>query len=150
MEKKTIILTRKIQVYVDCDDKARKDGYYKQLYEWQFLAFQAANLIFTNLYVQDRVKDLIYFTDEVKVKLADRAKDAEGILNTSRMNTTYRVLSSKLLGKMPSEIFSNLNNSLTSVYNTERSVLERGEVAAELQTQHPVALFRQVVEVRGG
>ncbi|WP_262245350.1 hypothetical protein [Parapedobacter soli] len=127
MEKETIILTRKIQVYVDCEDKAQKDAHYKQLYEWQFLAFQAANLIFTNLYVQDRVKDLIYFTDEVKVKLADRAKDEDGILNTSRMNTTYRVLSSKLLGKMPSDIFSNLNNSLTSVYNAERTAYWKGE-----------------------
>src|SRR3546814_17609671 len=43
------------------------------------------------------------------------------------MNTTYRVLSSKLLGKMPSEIFSNLNNSLTSVYSTERTAYWKGE-----------------------
>ena len=127
MERKTIILTRKIQVYVDCDDKEQKDAYYKQLYEWQFLSFQAANLIFTHLYVQDRVKDLIYFTDDIKVKLADYKKEEDGILNSSRMNTTYRILSSRFLGKMPSNIFSNLNNTLHNVYNTERSAYWKGE-----------------------
>lgn len=126
MEKKTIVLTRKIQVYVDSEDKEKKEAYYKQLYEWQFLTFQAANLIFTHMYVQDRVKDLIYFTDEVKVKLADQAKDEAGILNTSRTNTTYRVLSSLLLGKMPSEIFNSLNTSLTRLYNSERSAYWKG------------------------
>jgi len=127
MEKKTIILTRKIQIYVDCEDKEQKDAYYKQLYDWQWMTTQAANLIFTNLYVQDRVKDLIYFTEEVKVKLADHKKEEDGILNSSRMNTTYRILSSKFLGKMPSNIFSNLNSSLNSLYNSERNAYWKGE-----------------------
>ncbi len=124
---KKIILTRKIQVHIDCDDAEKRKAYYQQLWDWQYMAFQAANLIFTNLYVQDRVKDLIYFTDEVKVKIADKKKDEDGILNTSRMNTTYRVLSSNFLGKMPSNIFSNLNSTLNSLYSSERSAYWKGE-----------------------
>lgn len=127
MEKKTVILTRKIQIYVDCEEKEQKDAYYRQLYDWQWMSSQAANLIFTNLYFQDRVKDLIYFTEEVKVKLADHKKEEDGILNSSRMNTTYRILSSNFLGKMPSNIFSNLNSSLNSLYNSERSAYWKGE-----------------------
>ncbi|SEL96087.1 hypothetical protein SAMN05216436_1014 [bacterium A37T11] len=124
---KKIILTRKIQVHIDCDDAEKRKAYYQQLWDWQWMAAKAANLIFTNLYVQDRVKDLIYFTDDVKVKIADKKKDEEGILNSSRMNTTYRILSSNFLGKMPSNIFSNLNNTLNSLYNSEREAYWKGE-----------------------
>lgn len=127
MEKQKIVLTRKIQVYVDCEDKEKKDAYYKQLYEWRVLAFQAANLVFTHMYVQDRVRELFYFTDDVKVKLADRTKHEDGILNTSRTNTTYRLLSKRLLGKMPSDIFNALNSTLTRLYSKERSAYWRGE-----------------------
>lgn len=127
MDNKPIILTRKIQVYVNCDDKEQRKGYYKQLFDWQRMCFRGANYIFTHYYLQDQIKDILYITDEIKVKLADVQKDPEGILNTSRMNTTYRLLSSYFKGQMPSDIFSNLNNTLINVYNTERSAYWKGE-----------------------
>jgi len=127
MEQKTIILTRKIQLLIDCDDMEQRKAYYQQINDWQWNSFLAANIVMTNLYLQDRVKDIIYFTEEIKVKLADYTKDEAGILNTSRMNTTYRTLSSHFLGKIPSAIFSAINNQLASVYGTERSAYWKGE-----------------------
>ncbi len=127
MDNKPIILTRKIQVYVNCDDKEQRKAYYQQLFDWQRMCFRGANYIFTHYYLQDQIKDILYITDEIKVKLADVQKDPEGILNTSRMNTTYRLLSSYFKGQMPSDIFSNLNNTLINVYNTERSAYWKGE-----------------------
>jgi transposase len=127
MESKRIILTRKIQLLIDCDEQEKRRAYYQQLYDWQRMCFRGANYIYTNHYLQDQIKEILYITDEVKVKLADVNKDAEGILNTSRMNTTYRLLSNYFKGQMPSDIYSNLNNTLVNVYNTERSAYWKGE-----------------------
>lgn len=120
MEGKKMVLTRKIQLLIDCDDKEQRTAYYEKLFKWQEMCFRGANFIFTHLFIQDQIRDIFYLTDDVKVKLVDNQKDEEGILNTSRMNTTYRLLSSYFKGKMPSDIFSNLNNSLYSLYGTER------------------------------
>lgn len=127
MEKKRIILTRKIQVFINCDDKEKRREYYQQLFDWQNMCFRGANYIFTHHYLQDQIKEILYITDDIKVKLADVEKDEEGILNTSKMNTTYRLLSSHFKGKMPSDIFANLNKTLVTIYNNERSSYWKGE-----------------------
>ena len=127
MEKPSLILTRKIQIYVNCDDKKQKDAYYKQLYEWQNLSVKAANLIVTHLYVQDRIKELVYLVDGVKTKLADHSKDEAGIFYCSHLSTTYRVLAKHFLDKMPSNIYSSLNNTLHNLYSSERTAYRKGE-----------------------
>ncbi len=121
------MLTRKIQLLIDCDGKEERRGYYQKLFEWQRLCFRGANYIFTHQYLQDQLKEILYLTDAVKVKLADESKDEDGILNTSRMNTTYRLLSAHFKGEMPSDIFSNLNSTLIRLYNAERSAYWKGE-----------------------
>lgn len=127
MEAKRIILTRKIQILLDCDDKEKRKEYYQQLFDWQNMCFRGANYIFTHYYLQDQIKEILYLTEDVKVKLVDVEKDEAGILNISRMSTTYRLLSSHFKGKMPSDIFSNLNKTLTTIYNTERTAYWKGE-----------------------
>lgn len=126
MEKDTIVLTRRIQLQIDSDDKEKRSEYYKTLFEWQDIVFRGANMVMTHQYVQEQIKDLIYLQDDVKVKLADRNKDEEGILNTSRMNTTYRVLSHYFKGKIHTDILSRLNNTLVATFNTERSDYWKG------------------------
>lgn len=127
MEKKKVILTRKIQVFIDCDDKEKRREYYQKLFDWQRMCFRGANYIFTHHYLQDQIKEILYITDDIRVKLANVEKDEQGILNTSKMNTTYRVLSSYFKGEMPSNIFSNLNKTLVTIYNNERSSYWKGE-----------------------
>jgi len=122
----TIILTRKIQVFVDCVDKEEKREYYKTIYLWQNLCFRGANYIFTHQFVQDQIKEFLYLKDEVKVKLANYSVVKEGILTTSRMNTTYRYLSHKYKGILPSDIFSSLNNTLIKYYNSEKQDYWKG------------------------
>lgn len=127
MSKETIILTRKIQIYVDCDDKEKRSEYFKQLFEWQDIVFRGANMVTTHQYLQENIKELLYLHDDVKVKLADKAKDEEGILNTSRLNTTYRVLSKYFKGRINTDILSNLNNLMTKNFNTDRQDYWKGE-----------------------
>lgn len=127
MEKDTIILTRKIQIYIDCDDKEKRSEYFKTLFEWQDIVFRGANLVLTHQFVQENMKDLLYLQDDIKVKLANREKDPEGILKTSRMNTTYRLLSSYFKGRINTDILTSLNTAMIKAFNTDRLSYWKGE-----------------------
>jgi transposase len=127
MANDTIILTRKVQIYVDCDEKEKRAEYFKKLFEWQDMVYRGSNMVLTHQYLQENIKDLIYLRDDVKVKLADNNKDPEGILNTSRMNTTYRVLSAYFKGKLPADIISNMNMTLIKNFNADRLAYWKGE-----------------------
>lgn len=123
----THILTRKVQVFVDCDDKEKRAAYFKMLFTWQDLVYRGSNLVLTHQYIQENMKDLLYLKEDIKVKLADNDKDPEGILNTSRMNTTYKILSNYFKGEIPSDILSNINMSLIKTFNSDRSAYWKGE-----------------------
>ncbi|WP_254410947.1 hypothetical protein [Dyadobacter diqingensis] len=110
--------TRKIQLKIDSEDPEYKSQVFKMLYDWRNICFRASNLIFTHHYVQQQIKEIIYLTDEVKVKLANLKVDDEGILTTSRMNTTYQILSKNFKGSIPMHIMSSLNSTLVSTFNT--------------------------------
>ena len=119
---KRIILTRKIQLHFNTTDPDARAGYWQQLCLWQSTCHKAANYIYTHLFVQEQVKDLLYLTDEVRTKLADARKDENGILTTSRTNSTYQLLSRHFKGTTPTDILSSLNNSLNSLFLKERAL----------------------------
>lgn len=127
MEKDTIILTRKIQIYLDCDDKGKRSEYYEKLFKWQDMVYRGSNLVLTHQYIQEQIKDLIYLRDDIKVKLANFNKDPDGILTTSKMNTTYRILSLYFKGKLPSNIISTMNMTLNRVFTADRAAYWKGE-----------------------
>lgn len=122
-----ITLTRKIQLLVDTTDKAFMKECYDKLYAWQHFTFRAANYIFTHHYIQEQIKELFYLNEDTQVKLADIKKDADGILTSSRLHTTYQVLSGKFKGQMPIKIISTLNHTLVSYFNKEKAAYIRGE-----------------------
>ncbi len=125
MEK--VILTRKVQLIINCRDKEALKEYYDRMYEYQRLVCKAANMINTHLFLQDRLKDLVYLTTDAKVKLADAAKDEDGILTTSHMNSVYRTLSAHFLKILPSTTLSNLNQAVYKTYRSNRELYWKGE-----------------------
>ena len=125
--KDTIVLTRRIQLLINGDDKELISSAYKTLYEWQYTCFRAANYIFTHLFLQEQIKDLFYLNDETVVKLADIKKDENGILSTSRVNTTYQVLAKNFKGQIPMHILGSLNMTLNTNYSNERAAYLKGE-----------------------
>jgi len=127
MEKDTIILTRKVQNYLDCDDKEQRSAYFKQLFEWQDMVYRGANMVMTHHFIQEQIKDLIYLRDDIKLKLADHKKDPDGIFTSSKMNTTYRILTLYFKGKLPSGIISTMNMTLNKLYSTDRIAYWKGE-----------------------
>lgn len=129
MSKETFITVRKIQLLIDSKDKEFVSETYKTLYHWQSCCFRAANLISTHCYLQEQLKELIYLSDDAKVKLADIHKDPEGILVTSKLNSTNRILSKKFKGEIPIHILSSLNMTMVKYFNSEKISYLKGERA---------------------
>lgn len=122
----SIIYTRKIQLIIDSDNNEFIGQAYETLYRWRRICFQAANLIFTHRFVQEQLKELIYLTEGTKVKLADHKKDADGVLATSKLNSTLQLLSSRFKGQIPIHILSSLNMTLTKHFSNEKQFFIEG------------------------
>ncbi|WP_316826407.1 hypothetical protein [Pedobacter miscanthi] len=127
MEKNMMIVTRKIQLRIDSSDKETVRQTIGQLYGWQSICYRAANMIMSHQFIQERVKDFFYLTEDIKLKIADVKKEENGILKSSRQNTTYRLLSDHFKGQIPTNILSNLNNTLIAYFNQEKDAYWRGE-----------------------
>lgn len=127
MENTTTVVTRKIQLQIDSKDKEVVKDAIGQLYNWHSICFRAANMIMSHHFVQERVKDFFYLTEKIKMKIADEKKEENGMLKSSRQNTTYRLLSNHFKGQIPTNILSNLNNTLISYFNKEKEAYWKGE-----------------------
>ncbi|WP_133639552.1 IS200/IS605 family element transposase accessory protein TnpB [Sphingobacterium paludis] len=127
MEKQTHIVVRKIQLLIDCANREQRRAYYGTLFEWQSLVFRGSNLVLTHQYIQERIPDFIYLQDEIRVKLANRENDEQGIFTTSRLNSTYQLLSHYFKGKVPAKILTSLNVSTVKCFNRHRLAYWKGE-----------------------
>ena len=127
MKTQKSIVTRKIQLLINSQDEQVRQTVKETLWQWQHFCFRAANQIATHHFIQDQLKELFYLRDEIKVKLADVHKDPEGILTTSKTNTTYQVLSRRYKQEMPMAILGSLNNTLVASYNKEKEAYWKGE-----------------------
>lgn len=122
-----MIITRKIEIYVNEPDKEIKAGFYDELHKWRFTCLKAANILSSHYFTQDNIKNMVYLDEEIKVKLADKSKDPEGILSTSYQNTGYQLMSHLFKGKIPMDILSNLNQAIQKTYKEEKSEYYTGE-----------------------
>ena len=110
-----MVITRKIQVYVSEPDSELKKNYISTLYNWRNLIRHAANMIVAHKFVQQQARDFIYLKDEIQDKfyVKDIIKPGKGM---SEQNITYRLISDLLKGKVPSDIYSSLNQSISGAF----------------------------------
>lgn len=127
MERVTMKRTRKIQLWIDLPTKEERKMALDTLYQWQNRCFRAANLIVTHLYVQEMIKEFFYLSEGIQYKLADEKKVEDGILQRSRINTTYRVVSNRFKGEIPTNILSTLNKTLVTSFTKDRPAYWKGE-----------------------
>lgn len=116
-----ITITRKVQILFDQNAENTeeiKKGF-GILYSWQRIVHAAANIIISNQYIQDHIKDMIFLEDGQKIKLMKMEKDPDGILTTSRQNSTYQILSRHFKGECPMGMLSALNNTIGLTYRKE-------------------------------
>ena len=123
-----MIITRKIQIYVCEEDKDLRKDFVHTIYQWRDLVRRAANTVVAHKFTQENIKDFIYLKDEIKEKfyVKDVLKEGKGM---SEQNTTYRVLSDMLKGKVPSDIYSCLNQSVANTYKETRKDLCTGKAS---------------------
>lgn len=119
-----ITITRKVQIYID-GNNVKED--YERWRRYSRICDKAANMICTSQYIQENVKDLFFFEDGTKKKLADIKKDADGILSTSAPNTTYQLLSKHFKGDCPMAMLSALNLSIVKTYKKEALEVKKGK-----------------------
>lgn len=127
MENSTMVITRKIQLQIDSDDREVVKNAYDQLYSWQRICVRAANMITSHHFIQEQVKDFFYLTEQVRLKIADEKKEERGILKSSREGTTYTLLSHHFKGQIPTNILSHLNHTLLCYFNKEKDAYWKGE-----------------------
>lgn len=120
-------LTRKIQLLIDSDDP---DFVYEargKLMTWQNACYRCANLVYTHQFIQEQIKDMVYLTEGIKLKVTDSSKDPDGMLVSSRTNSTYKVLTQHFKGLLPSNIYNNLNNTLVGTFSQDKTHYYNGE-----------------------
>jgi IS605 OrfB family transposase len=124
---KDIVITRKIQLNFNVADKAELKLKFKKIYEWQRICHKAANWVATHQYIQSEIQSIHYIVNEEKVKLADVHKDEDGILTTSRQNTTYQVLSRAFKGEAPMAMLTALNTVVSGTVKQELQEVRMGK-----------------------
>lgn len=123
-----MIITRKIQIYVCEEDKDLRKDFVHTIYQWRDLVRRGANTIVAHKFAQENIKDFIYIKDEIKEKfyVKNILKEGKGM---SEQNTTYRVLSDMLKGKVPADIYACLNQAVANTYKETRKDLYTGKAS---------------------
>lgn len=123
-----MIITRKIQIYVCEEDKDLRKDFVHTIYQWRDLVRRGANAVVAHKFTQENIKDFIYIKDEIKEKfhVKNILKEGRGM---SEQNTTYRVLSDMLKGKVPADIYTCLNQAVANTYKETRKDLYTGKAS---------------------
>lgn len=123
-----MVITRKIEVYVSEADKDLKNGFYETIYGWSNLVRKAANMIVAHKFVQQNVRDFVYIKDDIQEKfyVKDILKEGKGM---SEQNITYKVISEILKGKVPSDIYTCLNQTVCKTFKETLPDYIRGKAS---------------------
>ena len=135
-----MVITRKIEIYVHEEDKELKKNFQHTLYEWRDAVRKAANLIVSHKFVQQNVRDFMYMqkdirerfmvvdektgNSKVKFNVSDILEKGPGM---SEQNTTYRLVSSMLKGKVPADIYSCLDQAVAKTFKETVTDVNKGE-----------------------
>ena len=135
-----MVITRKIEIYVHEEDKEMKKNYQDTLYGWRDAVRKAANLIVSHKFVQQNVRDFMYLQEDVRERflVVDEKTGKEKVKfnvpdilekgpGMSEQNTTYRLISSMLKGKVPADIYSCLNQAVAKTFKETVTDVNKGD-----------------------
>lgn len=135
-----MIITRKIEIYVSEADKELKKIFMTTLFGWRDAIRKAANLIVSHKFVQQNVRDFMYLQEDVRERfMVVNEKTGKGKVKLnvsdilekgpgkSEQNTTYRLISSVLKGKVPADIYSCLNQNVSKTFKETVDDINKGE-----------------------
>ncbi len=135
-----MVITRKIEIYICESDKELKKEFMNTVFGWRDAVRKAANLIVSHKFVQQNVRDFMYLQEDVRERflVVDEKTGKEKIKfnvsdilekgpGMSEQNTTYRLISSMLKGKVPADIYSCLNQSVAKTFKETVIDINKGD-----------------------
>lgn len=135
-----MVITRKIEIYVCESDKELKKEFMNTVFGWRDAVRKAANLIVSHKFVQQNVRDFMYLQEDVRERflVVDEKTGKEKIKfnvpdilekgpGMSEQNTTYRLISSMLKGKVPADIYSCLNQAVAKTFKETVNDVNKGD-----------------------
>jgi IS605 OrfB family transposase len=140
------IITRKVKVNFDFSDKEKQKEAISKLYNWQRICFRAANMISTHNFVIERLPDLIYLEEGTKKVLKDISKDPEGILNTSKLNATYKILSDNFKGEIPTSILTSLKSRVLPSNEERKQVYFGNRAIRTYKSSIPIPFQKSAIK----
>ncbi|MHC1780886.1 MAG: hypothetical protein AB9922_11685 [Bacteroidales bacterium] len=121
-----MIITRKIEVFINEPDPELRKGYYKKIQSWRHLVRNGANELMSYLYSVDKLKYYKFLTDETKVELGIIGAKGEQVKESS---AGYVLLSEKMKGQIPMNISTCLQQAVLKKYRDTRNEILRGNVS---------------------
>lgn len=111
---RTMIITRKIEVFVNEDDKDLRRSYYEKLYDMRNAARHAANLTSSHSFILDNA--IPYLSEEDKEKLTFLGATGE---QASKANAAYTAVSKKYKGEISMGMLSNVVQNARKCYQAD-------------------------------
>ncbi len=121
-----MIITKKIEVFINEPDSEIRKTYFKTIQSWRRLARSGANELMSYLYSIDKLKYYKFLTDESKIQLGIIGAKGEPVKENS---AGYVLLSEKLKGQMPMNISTCLQQTVLKKYKEIRSEVLKGNVS---------------------
>jgi len=123
-----VTITRKIELVLHCEDEQLRKDQFKQLLEWKYQVFRAANMVinhqhFTYL-LRRKIKDTV--SENEKQGWKEAKQMVETLYDTSLLNDTYRMVSEEF-PDLPSSIRTCINMQVAQKYNNDLKEVLRGE-----------------------
>lgn len=143
----TQVITRKIQININENDKDLRMDYWKLLNDYNYITRKCANMVATEQYfVRNILQTEIYLDPDFKGKLLDKRKDENGVLNTSSANITYRVISNHFKGKIPMASATAVNSLVEKKIKNDWLEISKGEMSLpSFRNTFPIQLPKQAI-----
>ncbi len=121
-----MLITRKIEIVVDEQDKELKKSFLKQISEWRYLVRNSANELLSFLYSIDRLQYNKILNDDQKKELGIIGGQGEPMMESTASSV---LLLEKMKGNIPLNIANCLHQEVTKKYRETRNALLKGNAS---------------------
>lgn len=146
-KQKTMIITRRIQI-IPAGSREDKIETMQVLRSWRNEVRKAANAVVCHKFVQQHIAEFSYIEPDIFERFSNPDKNgnpalyAKDILKkepgNSEQNSTYRIISKMLKGKIPSAIFGCLNQAVAQSYSKRLKDMFIGKASAPSYSNIPI------------
>lgn len=123
--KKTITLTRKIEIFVSETDTEIRKSYYNELRQWHYLSRQFANKVMSSLQSGDIIDNNLKSEGFTNTK--ERSKEFKKRVGCVKSSLGYSFAKKEYRNSLPTSIKSSINRSVRSEYSSQKVDILKGE-----------------------